>query len=490
MRPIRINLLPKARNLGQATLLCLLHLFIRNLGAAEQRSDRPNIVFILADDLGYGELGCYGQNLIQTPNIDRLAAEGMKFRQFYAGATVCAPSRSVLMSGLHHGHTRVRGNAAPEGSGPQRLTIKDETVAKVLQQAGYTTALIGKWGLGMPGDQGVPNRQGFDYFFGFLSQHHAHNHYPDYLWRNETRVKLPNGVVPVGTNGGGYATNRVVSADDLFADETIDFLNRKHTKPFFLYLSFVLPHANNERNQMLKDGTEVSDLGIYVGKDWTPQNRGQAAMVSQLDGLVGRVVTHLNTLGLSENTLVVFTSDNGPHREAGNNPQFFQAAAPHRGLKRDLTDGGIRVPFIARWPGKIAAGAVSDHVGYFGDFMATAAELAGAKPPAGLDSISINPTLLGRPKEQQAHKLLYWEFHEGGFKQASLLHGRWKGLRLKGTKGPLELYDLRGDPGETTDVAAANPGIVKQLEEYLATARTDSALWPIREPVPGKARPL
>ena len=457
--------------------------------APKAGAERPNIVFILADDLGYGDLGCYGQKLIQTPNIDRLAAEGMKFRQFYAGATVCAPSRSVLMTGQHHGHTRVRGNAAPEGSGPQRLTANDTTVAKVLQQAGYTTALIGKWGLGMPGDEGVPSRQGFDHFFGFLSQHHAHNHFPDYLWRNETRVPLPNGVVPVGTNGGGYATNLVVSADELFADEAIKFIDLNRAKPFFLYLSFVIPHANNERTQALKDGTEVPDLGLYKDKDWTPQNRGQAAMVTQLDTLVGRVVAHLNTLGLSKNTLVIFTSDNGPHRESGNNPEFFAASGPHRGIKRALTDGGIRVPFIARWPGKIEAGAVSDHVGYFGDFMATAAELAKAPVPEGLDSITIAPTLFGRAKDQAKHRFLYWEFHEGGFKQAALLDGRWKGLRLKGTTGPLELYDLRNDPGEATNVAAANPGIVKQLEDYLATARTESALWPIREPAPGKSQP-
>ncbi len=446
--------------------------------------ERPNIVFILADDLGYGELGCYGQKLIQTQHIDRLAAEGMRFRQFYAGATVCAPSRSVLMTGLHHGHTRVRGNAAPEGSGPQRLTAKDMTVAKVLQQAGYTTGLIGKWGLGMPGDEGVPNCQGFDQVFGFLSQHHAHNHFPDHLWRNETRVALPNGVVPVGTAGGGYATNRVLSADDLFADEAIRFLDQNHAKPFFLYLSFVIPHANNERTQALKDGTEVRDLGIYADKDWTPQNRGQAAMVTQLDGLVGRVVTHLNTLGLTKKTLVIFSSDNGPHRESGNDPAFFQASGPHRGLKRALTDGGIRVPFIARWPGMIQAGSVSDHVGYFGDFMATAAELAKAPLPPGLDSISLAPTLLGRAKDQAVHRFLYWEFHEGGFKQAALLDGRWKGLRLKGTSGPIELYDLRNDPGEATDLAAKEPGIVKQLDAYLRTARSDSDTWPIKEPTP------
>ena len=451
--------------------------------------DRPNIVFILADDLGYGDLGCYGQKLIQTPNIDRLAAEGMKFRQFYAGATVCAPSRSVLMTGLHHGHTRVRGNAAPEGSGPQRLTAKDTTVAKVLQQSGYTTALIGKWGLGMPGDEGVPSRQGFDHFFGFLSQHHAHNHFPDYLWRNDTRVALPNGVVPVGKAGGGYATNRVVSADELFADEAIKFIDLNRTKPFFLYLSFVIPHANNERTQALKDGTEVPDLGTYKDKDWTPQNRGQAAMITQLDSLVGRVVSHLNTLGLSKNTLVIFTSDNGPHREAGNDPEFFAASGPHRGIKRALTDGGIRVPFIARWPGKIEAGAVSDHVGYFGDFMATAADLGKAPIPGGLDSISIAPTLFGQSQDQAKHRFLYWEFHEGGFKQAALLDGRWKGLRLKGTSGPIELYDLSTDPNESINVAATHPETMKQLDDYLRTARSESEFWPIKEPRATVAHP-
>ncbi len=447
-------------------------------------TSRPNIVFVLADDLGYGETGCYGQKLIRTPNIDQLAAGGMRFSQFYAGATVCAPSRSVLMTGLHHGHTRVRGNASPEGSGPQRLTARDLTVAKVLQKAGYTTALIGKWGLGMPGDEGVPAKQGFDSFYGFLSQHHAHNHYPDYLWRNNTRVPLANGVVAVGTNGGGYATNAVVSADDLFADEAMKFMDQNRTKPFFLYLSFVLPHANNERTQVLKNGTEAPDLSLYQDPGWTPQNRGQAAMVTQLDTLVGKVVNHLKALGLDRNTLVIFTSDNGPHQESGNKPEFFQASGPHRGLKRDLTDGGIRVPFIASWPGRIAPGIVSDHVGYFGDFLATAAELAGAKPPANLDSLSLVPTLLGRPQQQAKHRFLYWEFHERGFKQAALLNGRWKGLRAQGLNRPLELYDLSNDPNERLDVASQHPEIVNQIADYLRTARSDSEFWPVKEARP------
>lgn len=441
---------------------------------------KPNIIFLLADDLGYGDVGCYGQKQILTPNIDRMAAEGMRFTQFYAGATVCAPSRSVLMTGLHHGHTRVRGNAAPENSGPQRLQPNDVTVAKVLKDAGYKTALIGKWGLGMPGDSGVPNKQGFDYFYGFLSQHQAHNHYPDYLWRNNQKVPIPNGVLPVGTNGSGYATNALVYADDLFVEEGARFIDENRSKPFFLYLSFVIPHANNERTKELGNGTEVPDLGPYRDKDWTPQHKGQAAMVTRLDSYVGRILAQVKRAGIETNTVVIFSSDNGPHKESGNDPDFFDANGPHRGIKRDLTDGGIRVPFIVRWPDRVKPG-VSGHVGFFGDFMATAAELAGAKAPEKIDGLSFAPTIFGTPDKQEKHHFLYWEFHERGFMQAALMDGRWKGLRLHGADGGTELYDLSNDPGEERNLAGQSPEVVTEIEKYLKTARTDSEYWPVRD---------
>jgi len=440
---------------------------------------KPNIIFILADDLGYGDLGCYGQKLIQTPVLDRMAAEGMRFTQFYAGSTVCAPSRSVLMTGLNLGHTRVRGNARPEASGSQKLQDKDVTVAEVLKRAGYTTGLVGKWGLGMPGDEGVPNRQGFDYFFGFLSQHHAHNHYPDYLWRNNQKIPLPNGVIAVGSDGGGYATNRVQYAGDLFAKEALEFVTRHQAQPFFLYLALTMPHANNERFKVLKDGQEVPDYGPYADRDWPNPDKGQAAMITRMDTQIGRLLEHLTALGLEGRTLVMFSSDNGPHQEGGNRPDFFDANGPVRGLKRDLTDGGIRVPFIARWPGRIPAGVVSGYVGYFGDFMVTWSELAGIRPPRKLDSLSLVPTLLGQPAKQKRHDYLYWEFHERGFHQAVRL-GDWKAIRLATTK-PIALFDLKTDLGETNDVAALYPNVVRKVQQILKSARTDNTYWKINE---------
>lgn len=441
--------------------------------------DRPNFIWIMADDLGYGELGCYGQTVIQTPQLDRMAKEGMRFTQFYAGATVCAPSRSVLMTGQHHGHTRVRGNAGSANPVAQALRSDDTTVAKVLQQAGYRTALIGKWGLGDVGaaESGLPRKQGFDEFFGYLNQHHAHNHFPDFLWCNDEKVSLPNIVVPVGQHGGGYATEAIEYADDFFADAALKFVAENKSRPFFLYWCMVVPHANNERTGALKNGAEVPDFGPYAGQDWPDPDKGQAAMISRLDGYVGRMLDALREHGLAENTLVIFTSDNGPHNESNHNLARFSPSAPFSGIKRSLHDGGIRVPMIAWWPGWVAAGTTSDHVGYFGDWMATAAELACAKMPDGCDSISFAPTLLGRAAEQQEHEFLYWEFHEGGFKQAALYQGRWKGIRSGRPDAPVELYDLRTDVAEKTNVAAAHPDIAATIGAYLATARSDSADW-------------
>ena len=351
-------------------------------GAAAQPAPRPNIIFILADDLGYGDLGSYGQRIIQTPNLDRLAAEGIRFTQFYAGSTVCAPSRSVLMTGRHMGHTRVRGNAGAGNYAAQTLAAGDVTVARVLKDAGYATALVGKWGLGEIGSEGEPNRHGFDEFYGVVNQTHAHNHYPDFVWRNREKVPLPNVVTPVGTTpGAGYATARVQYANDLFFDEARAFIDRSRDRPFFLFLSLTVPHANNERARALGDGQEVPDYGPYASKDWADPLKGQAAMITRMDGCVGELLAQLKRLGIDDRTLVVFTSDNGPHKEGGPayDPDFFDANGPFSGIKRSLTDGGIRVPFIARWPKAITPGGVSPHVGYFGDMMATFAELAGAE---------------------------------------------------------------------------------------------------------------
>jgi arylsulfatase A-like enzyme len=445
-------------------------------------TNRPNLIWIMADDLGYGELGSYGQKVIQTPHLDRMAREGLRFTRFYAGATVCAPSRSVLMTGEHHGRTRVRGNAGAGNPQAQALRPDDFTVAKALQQAGYTTALIGKWGLGDigPAETGLPRNHGFDLFFGYLNQRHAHNHFPDFLWHNEERIALPNVVTPVGGDGAGYATEARLFADDLFTDESLKFIANHQHQPFFLYWSLIIPHANNERTRELKDGAHVPDYGPYALMDWPDQDKGHAAMITRMDSYVGRLLKHLHLLGLAENTLVLFTSDNGPHNESNHNLDRFQPSGLLRGIKRSLTDGGIRVPTIAWWPGRIAPGRVSDHVAYFGDWFATATELAGASAPDDLDSISFVPTLLGNPTEQPTHEFLYWEFHERGFTQAALYQGRWKGIRTQHQDAPLVLYDLMNDMGETNDAAPHHPDIVARINAYLQTARRDSSDWPAR----------
>jgi len=446
------------------------------IGMAVSAADRPNIIWIMADDLGYGELGCYGQKEIQTPQLDQMARQGMRFTHFYAGATVCAPSRSVLMTGQHHGHTRVRGNRDGRA---QALQPEDVTVAKVLQDAGYRTTLIGKWGLGNPGEAetGLPRRQGFDEFFGYLDQKHAHNHYTDFLWRNEERVALPNEVKSIGPSGAGYATHAVLYTDDLFAEESRKFVTKNAQHPFFLYWSMVIPHANNERARDLGNGAEVPDLGLYQSRDWPEPDRGHAAMISRMDSYVGEMLDLLRKLKIEQKTLVIFTSDNGPHRESRHDLSRFHPSGPFSGIKRSLKDGGIRVPFIAWWPGKIQPGQTSEHVAYFGDWMATAAALGDTKMPAGCDSISFLPTLLGEPDQQKQHEFLYWEFHEQGFKQAALYLGRWKGIRENAPDAPLVLFDLQNDIAEMTDVAAEHPEIVSKIDAYLQRARTPSEDW-------------
>ena len=450
-----------------------------SIAQSDDPNTKPNLVFILADDLGYAELGCYGQTMIQTPRLDQMAKEGLRFTHFYAGATVCAPSRSVLMTGMHHGHTRVRGNAGRTNPAAQALQDGDVTVASVLQKAGYRTALFGKWGLGDAGlaESGLPRKHGFDEFFGYLSQHHAHNHFPDFLWRNEEKVALPNKVTPVGEDGGGYATEAVQYADDLFAEEALRFVEDNKARPFFLYWSMVVPHANNERTRALKNGAEVPDFGPYASTDWPEPDKGQAAMITRLDGHIGRMLDKLQELGIAENTLVVFTSDNGPHDESNHDLKRFDPTGPYSGIKRSLTDGGIRVPAIAWWPGHVKAGTVSPHAAYFGDWMATAAELAHAEQPPGLDSISFAPTLMGKPEIQTQHEFLYWEFHEGRFRQAALYKGRWKGIRTGSPDAPVQLFDTNSDVAEVTDVAKQHPEIAAAIGSYLQSARTEIPAW-------------
>jgi len=441
----------------------------QDLRRRETVAERPNVIFILADDLGYGDLGCYGQEIIQTPNLDRMATEGMIFTNHYAGSTVCAPSRCCLMTGLHTGHAFLRGN--------DRIPLRPEdlTVAELMKQAGYATGIVGKWGLGEPDTTGVPNRKGFDYWFGYLNQQHAHNYYPDYLWRNEEKVPLANQVEPVGA-AGGVATKRVQYSHDLFASEALAFLDRNRKQPFFLYLAFTIPHANNESKP---DGMEIPSYGPYASRDWSNPQKGHAAMITRMDRDIGRLFDRLKALGLDEKTLVLFSSDNGPHKEGGADPAFFGSSGGLRGIKRDLYEGGIRVPLIARWPGRITAGSGSDHVCAFWDFLPTCCELAGVPTPEETDGLSFLPTLLGQPQRQRQHPYLYWEFHEQGKKQAVRM-GHWKGVRLNVAKdpaGPIELYHLAEDPGEQENVASRNPEAVARIATIMASARTPSQRW-------------
>lgn len=452
--------------------------------AAAPAPSRPNIILILADDLGYGELGAYGQREIQTPHLDRLAARGMRFTRFYAGSPVCAPSRSVLMTGLHTGHTRVRGNAPRTDRTAQTLRATDRTVARALQEAGYATALIGKWGLGQQGSTGIPNRHGFDYFYGYLDQLHAHNPYPEFLMRQDQRVRLRNTMDAKAPpeaveSGAGWASVARDFAPDLMTDEALRWISQPRRKPFFLFWSLITPHANNEGTRVGR-GQEVPDLGIYKDRPWPLADRAHAATITRLDADVGRLLQRLQRLGLDQNTLILFSSDNGHHQEGGNHPELFDANGPLRGLKRDLYEGGIRVPLIACWPGRIQPGVSTDHVGSFSDFFPTVCDLAGAPPPLGLDGTSFLPTLLGQAG-QRPNPLLYWEFHEGGFSQAVLMDGRWKAIRNKRRDNPIELYDVAVDTGETVNRAAQQPDWVKRAEALFVSERRDALNWPIRE---------
>lgn len=427
---------------------------------AQIRASRPNILFILADDLGYGDLGVFGQKVIPTPNIDRIASEGVRFTQAYAGSTVCAPSRCTLMTGYHTGHARIRGNTKVP------LQATDTTVAKVLKSAGYRTGIVGKWGLGNPNTPGIPNLQGFDDWYGFLDQTYAHTYYPQTIWDNlDERVIQGN----LGT--------RKTWVQDLFTQRALSFLDsQEKSNPFFLYLAFTSPHANDELGNDTGDGMEVPDDEPFHNRNWPQVERNFASMVTRLDRDVGRVLDQLKKSGQEENTLVVFASDNGPHKEGGHDPAFFKSGGPLRGIKRDLYEGGIRTPMLARWPGKIKPGSLNSQVMAFWDFLPTAAELAGVAPPRGIDGISMAPAILGQT--QRNHEYLYWEFHERGFSQAVRM-GNWKAVR-PAIGAPVELYDLGADIGETNNVAAAHSDVVARIEQIMKTARTESKDFPVQ----------
>ncbi len=433
----------------------------------------PNVVFILADDLGYGDLGCYGQSRILTPHIDGLARAGMRFTQCYAGSTVCAPSRSVLMTGQHAGHTRVRGNFCLTGGfvghkGQQvvrrmSLTDEDRTVGHVLRAAGYRTGLVGKWHLDAFNPGGGPLDRGFDEFYGWLLQTPetaSPVYYPPRRYRNRQLLD----VVQNQAGAHGYHDADMCQAD------AIAFMKAHQGRPFFLLISPNLPHSP----------IEIPDLGEYESQDWPLPCKTYAAMVSRLDRLVGSIERAVQELGLDKQTIVFFASDNGPRSEPTpaltEIADFFASHGPLRGYKRDLYEGGIRVPMIARWPGHVPAGRLSATPWYFADILATAAALAGVAPPPGTDGVSLVPTLLGR-KQDLANRPLYWEFFEQGFQQA-VRWGVWKAIRLERAR-PLSLYDLTRDPGEEHDVAQEHPTVVARIEAFLKTARSESAEWPL-----------
>ena len=444
-----------------------------------QSSKKPNIIFIFADDLGYGDIGCYGQKKIETPNIDQLASQGLKFTNFYSGSTVCAPSRASLMTGLHTGHTPVRGNKGFEPEGQAPLPDSVVTIAALLQQNGYATCAFGKWGMGFITTAGDPNKKGFDQFFGYNCQSLAHDYYPDHLWDNHQRVDLASNLAKDSVYSG-----------DLIHQQAMQFLAKDHSKPFFAFLPYTLPHGDvivphdslyryyirKFNEQPLKERPQN-----YSNRNRTFEpypHAAFAAMVSRLDRYVGEILKLIQQQGLSENTLIIFSSDNGPHRENGGDPEFFESNGGLRGIKRDLYEGGIRVPFIVSWKGKIKAGN-TDRVAALWDLYPTFTELAGIKNSKPLDGISLVPAFSN--KKTREHEYLYWEFHEQNGRQA-VRWKNWKGVKLNVSKdpnAPLELYDLERDPTETINVAAKHPDIVAKLNDVIKREHVYNKEWPL-----------
>jgi uncharacterized sulfatase len=454
--------------------------------ACGQETRQPNIIYIMTDDLGYGDLGSYGQRVVETPNLDRMAAEGMRFTDHYAGHTVCRPSRLVLWTGQHVGHTGLTGNR------DRRLSGMEATVAKRLQQQGYATGGVGKWALGnvnQPSEidnEGHPNRNGFDYWFGYMNQGNAHNFYPTHLWENDKQVRLPGNVIVDYPNGRGrVSSSRVTYSHDLMTDAAFQFIRNHQEKPFLLHIHWTIPHANNEGGRVLGDGMEVPDYAQYADRDWPNPEKGFAAMVSRMDGDVGKLMKLLKELNLDRNTVVFFTSDNGPHQEGGHQHEFFDSNGKLKGFKRSMHEGGIRVPMLVRWPGRIEPGTVTNHPSAFWDFLPTACELAGAERPvdvesnreSGTDGISYLPTLLGQDDQQERHEYLYWASQEGET-SVGVRMGSWKLVQYRPKKSgrskqkvspeltpkpDWRLYDLRVDIGEENNVASDHPQVVEKM---------------------------
>ncbi|MCH5375195.1 MAG: arylsulfatase [Planctomycetes bacterium] len=460
------------RRCATCAILCLALLLGFAVLTPAVAADRPNIIYIMADDLGYGDLGCYGQQHFATPNIDRMAAEGLRFTQHYAGDTVCAPSRCALMTGLHTGHCYIRGNKEHQPIGQEPLPADTITVSKLLKQAGYATGMFGKWGLGYPGSTGDPMNQGFDEFFGYNCQRNAHNYYPPFLFHNRERIEL---------DGQTYS-------HDLIMDHALQFIRSHQDGPFFCYMPVTIPHAAMHVPERYvapfrKKFPQFEDtIGRYAGPEVKNPVAAFAGMMTKLDEDVGRVLDLLKQLKIDDQTLVLFTSDNGPHHEGGHQPEFFDSNGPLTGLKRSLTEGGIRVPFIARWPGTIKADTVTDHISAFWDFLPTACELAKVQPPPDIDGISYVPTLLGREKDQAQHEYLIWEFYEQGGKRAVRM-GRWKGIQenvKNDPDGPIRLYDLQTDLQEQHDLSGEHPELVAKIRNLFKQAHTPSEIFSYR----------
>jgi len=485
----------KAVGLGTAALAFPL----AGMGC-KKKQPPPNIIYILADDLGYGELGCYGQEKIKTPHIDSLAVQGMRFTQHYSGSPVCAPSRCVLLTGKHTGHAYIRDNdemswrgdvwhdPALEGNRP--LLPDTTTIGSLLQEQGYRTGAIGKWGLGGPANSGEPNLQGFDFWLGYLCQRMAHNYYPTHLWKNGNELllegneyffphqKFPEDKDPYDKSSYEDYKGQTY-AMDVMTEEALNFIAKNKNDPFFLYLPFPVPHAAIQvPDDSLKEYEGAFPETPYSGdKGYLPHptpRAGYAAMITRMDREIGRILALLEELGLAENTLVMFSSDNGPTFNGGTDSAFFESAGPLRGLKTMLYEGGIRVPMIARWPGKIEPGSETGHISAFWDVLPTITEILGCDAPPDIDGISFLPTLLANPGSQEKHEYLYWEYNG---KQAVLM-GDWKAYRPGQGEG-IELYDLSKDIGEKHDVASTHPEIVAIITEILKNARTESELFPL-----------
>ena len=423
----------------------------------------PNIIYIMCDDLGYGDLGCYGQEIIRTPNIDQLAAEGVRFTDFYSGHTVCRPSRLVLWTGKHTGHTAIASNAK------YVFQNEDITVAELLRDAGYVTGGVGKWAMADAEGNGHPNDHGFDFWMGYLDQSEAHNYYPLYLWRNREKVELLGNVLfdKDEKNRGRVAKERVTYSHDIMTNEALDFIRQNANFPFLLHVHWTIPHANNEGGRVTGDGSEVPDYGPYADETWPAPEKGFAAMVSRMDGDVGRLLALLKELAIDDKTIIFFTSDNGPHQEGGHQHEFFNSNGPLRGYKRDLYEGGIRVPMIVRWPGRAEPGSISDNPLAFWDYLPTACELAGIESPQNIDGLSFLPSILGQ--EQPQHEFLYWKFDGNSHDKEAVRSGHWKAVRPN-TDATTELYDLSNDIGEQNDIAAQHPEILQRLQKYMSEA--------------------